>query len=404
MDADPTSIAGEPSATVVAGPLTGLRVIELGHLIAAPFATRVLADLGAEVIKVESPGGDPVRGWGTVSAKGSAWWSVHGRNKKLVTLDLKAHGDRQRLLDLVSSADAVVENYRPGQLERWEIGPDVLRSSKPDLIVVRISGFGQDGPYRDRSAFGVIGEAMGGIRHLSGYPAAEVDLPPVRVGVSFGDSIAGLYGAIGLLAALFDRASGRKDRAKDIDVALYEAVFSLMEGALPEYGAHGVVRQPTGSALPTVAPSNAYRCADGEWIIIAANSDPIFRRLMRLIGHGECAEAEEFRTNEARIRHRKTLDRLIAGWTAERSLSECESLLVNADIPACRIYTIADCADDPHFRARGMVREITDPRFGMLLHPGVVPKFSGGAAIGGIAWPGAEPNAHAQELLPEKAQ
>jgi crotonobetainyl-CoA:carnitine CoA-transferase CaiB-like acyl-CoA transferase len=384
----------------VRGPLNGLRVIELGHFIAAPFATRVLADLGAEVIKVEPPDGDPARDMGQSVDGRSIWWSVHARNKKCITLNLKQPEGRQLLRELVRTADALVENFRPGQLEAWGLGFDILRQIRSDLILVRITGFGQDGPYRDKVAFGVIGEALGGIRHLTGYPRDVADLPPVRVGVSFGDSVAGLYGVIGLLSALYERsARAGSAEARCVDVALYEAVFSLMEGALPEYGHLGVVREPAGSALPTVAPSNTYRSADGHWVCVAANSDRIFVRLMRLIDRQDLTEDDRFRDNQSRLAHRKFLDELIGEWIGARPAGDVERLLESADVPASRIYTIADCASDPHFKARGMINDFPDPRFGSLLHPGVVPKFADSGPGGGIGWAGPEIGAHNAEIL-----
>lgn len=386
----------------VSGPLSGLRVLELGHFVAAPFATRILADLGAEIIKIEPPGGDPAREMGTTVDGRSLWWSVHARNKKCVTLDLKRPEGRAMLLKLVESADALVENFRPGQLERWSLGMDVLTAVRPDLIVVRISGFGQNGPYRDRVAFGVIGEALGGIRYLTGYPKAQADLPPVRVGVSFGDSVAGLYGVIGLLAALYERnKQGTAVRGRCIDVALYEAVFSLMEGALPEYGRLGLIREPAGAAIPTVSPSSTYRCRDAEWICIAANSDRIFTRLMQLIGRPELAEDERFKNNQNRLLHRALLDEIIADWVAQQDSREVERLLGENDVPSSRIYTIADIARDPHFAARGMINEVHDPMLGALLHPGIVPKFADSGPAGGIGWSGPDVGAHNEEVFKE---
>lgn len=386
----------------VPGPLNGLRVIELGHYIAGPFATRLLADLGAEVIKIEPPEGDPARGWGNTVEGRSIWWSVHARNKKCVTLNVKAPTGRKILLDLVATADAVVENFRPGQLERWQLGPETLQAVRPDLSLIRISGFGQSGPYREKVAFGVIGEAMGGIRYLTGYPREESDLPPVRVGVSFGDSIAGLYGVIGLLASLFQRS--RSDPSRQgacVDVALYEAVFSLMEGALPEYGRLGIIREPAGAAIPTAAPSSIYRCADGQWLCIAANSDRIFERLAHLIGRPTLVGDARFASNAARIAHRQLLDEMIGVWTVALPVADAEARLAEAEIPASRIYTIADCAADPHFRARDMILDTRDDHFGSLLHPGVVPKFSGSAPAGGVGWAGPDLGAHNAEVFGE---
>ena len=356
-------------------PLAGFRVLELGHYVAAPFATRLLGDLGAEIIKVEPPGGDPVRQWGA-RYKGSApWWSVHARNKRCISLDLKKPEARQVVLDLVRHCDALVENFRPGQLARMGLGEAELRAARPDLVIARISGYGQDGPGRDRAAFGVIGEAVGGLRHLTNHPPGTSDLPPVRVGVSIGDSVAGIYGALGVVAALLRRE--RTGRGGDIDVALSESVFSLLEGALPEYGALGSVRQPTGGGIATAAPTNAYRSRDGVWMLIAANSDPLFRKLADAMGQPALAGDPDYAGNQARCTHAAALDRLIGAWTATLGASELEAALGAADIPHTRAYTIADIAADEQFRARSMVQEVADPMLGPVLHPGVVPRMDG---------------------------
>jgi len=356
-------------------PLAGIRVLELGHYVAAPFATRLLADLGAEVIKVEPPGGDPVRQWGK-RYKGSApWWSVHARNKRCITLDLKKPQARQIVLDLVRGCDALVENFRPGQLARMGLGEAALRAARPDLVIARISGYGQDGPGRDRAAFGVIGEAVGGLRHLTNQPPGTSNLPPVRVGVSIGDSVAGIYAALGVVAALLRRT--RTGRGGDVDVALTESVFSLLEGALPEYGALGTVRQPAGGAIATAAPTNAYCTRDGVWMLIAANSDPLFRKLAVAMGRPTLADDHDYAGNQQRCANTAALDLLIGEWTATLAADELEAALRAADIPHTRAYTIADIAADDQFRARGMVQEVEDPVLGPMLHPGVVPRVDG---------------------------
>ena len=361
--------------TMTGGPLAGLRVLELGHFIAAPFATRLLADLGAEVIKVEPPGGDPVRQWGARYQGSSPWWSVHGRNKRCITLDLKRAEARDVVLDLVRHCDALVENFRPGQLARLGLDEATLRRARPDLVIARVSGYGQDGPDRDKAAFGVIGEAIGGIRHLTNHPPGTSDLPPVRTGISLGDSVAGIYAALGVVAALWQR--DRTGKGGDVDVALTESVFSLLEGALPEYGTLGTVRQPTGGGIATAAPTNAYRAADGAWVLIAANSDPLFRRLATLMGRAELAQDPRFVGNQARVANSAALDALIGEWAAGFEAVELERVLADADIPSTRVFTVADCAVDPQFRARGMVREVEDPLLGPVLHPGVVPRMDG---------------------------
>ncbi|MCO5059149.1 MAG: CoA transferase [Rhizobiaceae bacterium] len=361
------------------GPLSGLRILEIGHYVAAPFAGRILADLGAEVVKVEHPGvGDPARYWGALWENRSIWWSVHARNKRSMTLDLKKPEGRDLLLKLAEKSDAVLENFRPGQLERWGLGPEELARANPDCITVRISGYGQNGPYRNKPAFGLIGEAMGGIRYLTGYPNAAADMPPIRTGVSLGDSLAGLYGVIGVLAGLYSRGKRANRSAQVVDVALYESVFSLMEGSLPEYGLLGKVRQPSGSALPTAAPSNSYLTSDRFWICIAANSDPILARLAMLIGRPDIPADPRFVTNDARVANAAALDAIIAEWVGGRTVREVEDQLEGADVPCCRIYSIADCAADPHFIDRGMVQTVDDPSLGgKVLHPGIVPRFEG---------------------------
>jgi crotonobetainyl-CoA:carnitine CoA-transferase CaiB-like acyl-CoA transferase len=383
--------------TGATGVLHGLRVLEIGHFVAAPFAARLLADLGADVIKIEPRGGDPVRQWGAQVDGRSLWWSMHGRNKRSVTLDLKHPMARGLVLELVGQCDAVVENFRPGQLDRLGLAPDVLRAARPGLVVAHISGYGQSGPDRDRAAFGVIGEAIGGLRHLTDHPPGTSDLPPVRVGVSIGDSVAGLYAAIGLLAALWrrDRAGGDGDT---IDVALTESVLSLMEGMLPEYGALGKVRQPTGGGIATAAPTNAYPTADGAFILIAANSEPLFARLMHLIGRPDLIGAEGYDGNQARVANSAALDALIADWSRRHSSAALVAMLVEADIPGSKVYTAADIAADPQLRERGMVREVADPLFAApILQAGIVPRMA--ERPGAIRWAGPAIGAHTDEVL-----
>ena len=385
----------EPAA---AGPLRDLRVLELGHFVAAPFATRLLADLGADVVKIEPPTGDPVRQWGEQLGGASLWWSMHGRNKRSVTLDLKAPRAREIVLALAAQCDVVVENFRPGQLARLGLGPDDLRAARPDLVIAHVSGYGQDGPYRDRAAFGVIAEAMGGLRHLTNV-ADPGDQPPVRVGVSIGDSIAGLYAAFGVMAALWRRDRGG-EAGLSVDVALTESVLSMMEGMLPEYGALGKVRQPAGSAIATAAPTNAYPTAGGGFVLIAANSDPLFARLARLMDLADLLQDEAYRGNLARVRNVAALDALIADWTRGQDPHALLAALDEADIPASRIYTAADIAADPQYRQRGMVRTVEDPVLGPMLHAGVAPHFP--QDPGEIRWAGPTVGQHTDEVLGER--
>lgn len=382
------------------GPLAGLRILELGHFVAAPFCTRLLGDLGADVIKVEPPGaGDPVRQWGARHKGQSAWWSVHGRNKRCVTLDLKKPRAREVVLRLAAESDALVENFRPGQLDRLGFSEAALRAARPDLVIARISGYGQDGPQRDRAAFGVIGEAIGGLRHLTNHAPGTTDLPPVRTGISIGDSVAGIYAAFGLMAALWRRDAARRGdgRGRSLDVALTESIFSLLEGALPEYGALGTVRQPTGGGIATAAPTNAYRSRDGQWVLIAANSDPLFQKLATLMGRPEMAEDARYRGNQARCAHVAELDAEIGAWTAQHDAGALERMLEAANIPATRAYTAADCAADEQFRHRGMVREVEDATLGPMLHPGIVPLLPDDP--GAIRWAGPPVGAHNDEVF-----
>lgn len=378
------------------GILQGLRVLELGHFVAAPFCTRLLGDLGADIIKVEPHGGDPVRKWGAQVDGRSLWWSMHGRNKRSIALDLKKADARAVVLDLVRECDVLVENFRPGQLSKLGLSIETLRAVRPELVVAQISGYGQDGPYHKRPAFGVIGEAMGGLRYLTNSPPGETALPPVRVGVSIGDSIAGLYAAFGIMAELW-RLQKFGGPGNTIDVALTEAVLSMMEGMLPEYGALGIVKQPTGGAIATAAPSNAYPTRDGEWVLIAANSEPLFERLATLMETPQLLADERFRDNPSRVANAALLDNTIAAWTSRSSYSELDAALEAAGIPSCKAYTAADCATDPQFLHRGMVREVADAKLGTVLQAGVVPHVR--EQPGQIRWAGPEVGEHSWEIL-----
>src|SRR4051794_29937830 len=380
-----------------AGPLSALKVLEIGHYIAAPFCTRILADLGAEVIKIEPPGGDPFRGWGAEKDGHSVWFSIHGRNKLSIELDLKK--DRDTLLTLVGRADVLVENLRAGQLERLKIGPDVLHAVNPRLVIARISGYGQDGPYRDKPAFGAIGEAMGGLRHLTAHPAGSSDLPPPRCGISISDDLAGMYAAIGLLSALWERDAAGTGRGRVIDVNLVDSVFSLMEGMLPEYAMDGRIRQPAGAAIETAAPTNTYPCADGKWLCIAGNSDLIFRRLMPAIGRPELADDPAYATNGLRCENRAALDAAIAAWTRTLRAKDAESILEAAEVPCSRLFDIADCAADPHFRTRQAVQEWDTPLTGRPLPRGPRIRRDGERPEDVVRWTGPAVGAHTDYVL-----
>ncbi|HEY1933189.1 MAG TPA: CoA transferase [Acetobacteraceae bacterium] len=390
MTADaPATVTVPPPRT---GPLVGFKVLEIGHYIAAPFCTRILADLGAEVIKIEPPGGDPFRGWGASVNGNSVWFSIHGRNKLSVVLDLKR--ERDTLLKLAARADVLVENLRAGQLERLGLGPDALHAVNPRLVIARISGYGQDGPYRDKPSFGAIGEAMGGLRHLTGHPAGASELPPPRCGISISDDLAGMYAAIGLLSAVWQRDVAGTGRGRVIDVNLVDSVFSLMEGMLPEYAMDGRVRQPVGAAIETAAPTNTYPCADGRWLCVAGNSDPIFVRLMKAIGRPELAADPHYATNGQRCARRDELDAAITAWTRELPAKDAEAALEAADVPCSRLFDIADCAQDPHFLARGSVLRVDDPLIGPTLHPGPTIRLDGEAPEAVVGWTGPATGAH----------
>jgi len=383
------------------GPLARLKVLEIGHYIAAPFCTRILGDLGAEVVKIEPPGGDPVRGWGAQVNGNPVWFSVHGRNKLSVVLDLKR--DRDVVLKLVARADALVENLRAGQLERLSLGAAVLHAVNPGLAITRISGYGQDGPYRDKPAFGAIGEAMGGLRHLTSHPPGASTLPPPRCGLSISDDLAGLHAAIGLLAAIWQRDAGREatntGRGRVVDVNLVDSVFNLMEGMLPEYALDGRIRQPAGAAIATAAPSNTYPCGDGKWLCIAGNSDLIFARLMAAIGRPEMAREPAYATNADRCARREALDEAIAAWTRTLPAKEAQDRLEDADVPCSRLYDIADCATDQHFLARKSVQPVDDELIGRTLHPGPAIRLDGDPPEAVIGWPGPAAGAHQDYVL-----
>jgi crotonobetainyl-CoA:carnitine CoA-transferase CaiB-like acyl-CoA transferase len=380
-------------------PLQGLKIVELGHYIAAPFCTRLLADLGAEVIKVEPPEGDPFRGWGAKHNGHSVWFSVHGRNKLSVTLDLKSEEGKRRVKALCERADAVVENFRPGYLERIGLGPAVLHAANPNLVIARISGYGQDGPYRDKPAFGAIGEAMGGLRHLTANPGQN-EYPPPRCGVSISDDLAGMYAALALVSACWGREKGN-NKGRILDLDLVTSVFSLMEGMLPEHGLFGWVRQPAGAAIPTAAPTNTYPCADGKWLCVAGNSDLIFRRLMTVIGREDLSADPRMATNGGRCEHAEELDAAIAAWTRTLPAAEAEAALEAAEVPCSRLYDIADCANDPHFLARGLVQRVKDPLLGEVLHPAPPFRLDGVAPSDMIRWTGREAGADNDHVFHE---
>lgn len=375
-------------------PLDGLKVVELGQLIAGPFATKLLGEFGADVIKVEPPGaGDPLRKWRILEEGTSLWWHVQSRTKRSVTLDLRSQEGQDVVRRLAAEADVVVENFRPGTLENWGLGYEALAAINPKLIMVHVSGFGQTGPYRNKPGFGVIGEAMGGLRYLTGH-AGE---PSVRVGVSIGDSLSALYAVIGTLLALQERQ--RSGLGQEIDVALYESVFAMMESLLPEFDATGHVREPSGSALPGITPSNAYRTREGEYVLIAGNGDSIFKRLMGVIGREDLANHPAMAHNDGRSQHANEIDAAIEAWTQTRHRDDILSALDDARVPAGYPYTAADIANDPHYLAREMIQTVTRADGRPLKVPGVLPKLS--ATPGRLGQGGPQLGAHTDDVLEE---
>ena len=351
--------------------LAGVRVIEMGQLIAGPFAGKTLGEFGADVVKIEPPGaGDPLRNWRLIKNGTSVWWQVQSRNKRSVAIDLRAPDGQQLARQLIAEADVLIENFRPGTLEGWGLSPDELHALNPGLVILRISGYGQTGPYRDLPGFGVIGEAMGGLRHLTAEPGRV----PVRVGVSIGDTLAALHGVIGVMMALYHRkVNGGAGQV--IDVALHEAVFNVMESLLPEYSAFGAVREAAGSALPGIAPSNAYACQDG-WVLVAGNGDSIFKRLMTTIGRDDLGTAPDLADNAGRVARVAEIDAAIGAWTHGKTVQQVMDALAAARVPAGKVYTARDIAEDPHYRARDMILRQTTRDGDTVEVPGIVPKLS----------------------------
>ncbi|MFC5513201.1 CaiB/BaiF CoA transferase family protein [Massilia jejuensis] len=353
--------------------LSGIRVLELGQLIAGPFAAKTLADFGAEVIKVETPGdGDPLRKWRMLHEGTSVWWQAQSRNKQSICIDLRTAEGQQLVRMLAESADVLIENFRPGTMEKWGMGWDDLYRINPRLIMLRVSGYGQDGPRRDEPGFAAIAEAMGGLRYITGEPGRV----PVRAGVSLGDTLAGLHGALGILLALYQR-DAKGGTGQMIDVALYESVFNLTESLLPEYSAFGAVRKPAGGALPGIAPSNAYRCQDGEYVLIAGNGDSIFKRLMQAIGRADLADDPGLAKNDGRVGRVAELDAAIETWTGTLPIDAVLADLKQAGVPSGRIYSAKDIAEDEHYRARGVIEKVRSAEGLEVEVPGIMPKLSG---------------------------
>lgn len=373
--------------------LSGLRVIEIGTLIAAPFAARLLGEFGAEVIKIESMGtGDPLRTWRMMHDGTSLWWYLQSRNKQSLALNLKSADGIAIVKQLVEGADVLIENLRPGALEKLGLGWDVLHALNPKLTLVRISGYGQTGPYRDRPGFGAIGEAMGGIRYTTGTPGS----PPARVGVSLGDSLASMHAVIGALMSVLRVKTGQGD-GQVVDVSLVESVFNVMESLVPEYALSGHVRERTGGALPGIAPSNTYPTADGAFVVIAGNSDPIFKRLMQAIGRSDLAEREDLARNDGRATQSEMLDAAITEWTSAQPIAQVLDVLAQAEVPSGRIYSAADIVADPHYQARDMLLEATLPDGAQVKMPGIVPKLSD--TPGQVNWQGPALGQHTDDVL-----
>jgi crotonobetainyl-CoA:carnitine CoA-transferase CaiB-like acyl-CoA transferase len=386
-----------PSAPAGAGPLAGIKVLELGTLIAGPFCARMLAEFGAEVIKIEAPeGGDPIRQWRILKDGTSLWWSVQARNKKSLTLNMKDERGRAIAKELALEADLIIENYRPGVLEKWGIGYEQLRLENPATIMVRLSGFGQTGPMKDQPGFGAIGESMGGLRYVSGHP----DRPPLRVGISIGDSVAALHGVIGAMMALRHRdATGGRTAGQGqmVDVALYEAVFNLMESLVPEFDHAGVVRERTGGALPGIVPSNTYTTGDGENIVIAGNGDAIFKRLMLAMGRIDLAGDPQLARNDGRVARTAEIDEAIQAWCANQTIGSAQATLQAADVPVGKIYSVRDMMSDPQFLARGMFEQHHFADGTPIKLPAITPKLS--ATPGATNWIGPALGQHTDEVL-----
>jgi crotonobetainyl-CoA:carnitine CoA-transferase CaiB-like acyl-CoA transferase len=377
------------------GPLQGIRVIEIGTLIAAPFAARLMAEFGADVIKIEAPGnGDPLRKWRKLHEGTSLWWYLQSRNKKSICINLKSPAGVDIVKRLAADADVVIENQRPGALEKLGLGWDVLHAINPKLTMVRISGYGQTGPYRDRPGFGAIGEAMGGIRHTTGEP----DGAPARVGVSLGDSLASLHGVIGALMSLLRVKTGQGE-GQVVDVSLVESVFNLMESLVPEYDLLGHVRERSGGALPGISPSNTYPTAEGGYVVIAGNSDPIFQRLMMAIGRSDLANDPALAHNDGRVKQNAALDRAITAWTLRHDIDDVLAALERAEVPAGRIYSVADIVADPHYQARDMLLSAELPDGTSVKMPGIVPKLSD--TPGEVHWQGPALGQHTDSVLSE---
>lgn len=374
----------------MAKPLEGLRVIEVGQLLAGPFAGSMLAYFGAEVIKVEPPGGDPIRGWRELNEGTSFWWYSLARNKKSICIDLKQEEGRAILQELLSDADVLVENFRPGVMEDWGLGPSDIKTINPGLVYARISGYGQDGPNAKKPGFASVCEAYSGFRHVNGFPGEA----PVRPNLSIGDTIAGIHAALGIALALLERQ--KSGEGQTIDVALYEAMFNLLEAVVPEYSGAEAVREASGTTVTGIVPTNTYRCGDGKFVVIGGNGDSIFKRLMSGIGHPDLAEDPRLANNAGRVEHEEEIDQILSGWCSARPIADVLAVMAEQRVPAGPIYNVEDMLDDPHYQARGMFERVEIDGKPLDI-PAILPKL--GRTPGGTEWAGPELGAHNQEVL-----
>lgn len=375
-------------------PLEGIRVIEVGQLLAGPFTGTLLGYFGAEVIKVEPPGGDPIRGWRKLDGDGTSyWWRSLARNKKCVTIDLKSAEGRALVRRLADSADVLVENFKPGVMENWQLGPQDLAQSNPRLVYARISGYGQTGPYAPRPGYASVTEGLSGFRYVNGFPGE----PPVRPNLSIGDTLGGLHAALGILLALWHReqhTGGREGQV--VDIALYESIFNLMEGVVPEYSGAGLVREASGTTITGIVPTNTYKCRDGKFVVIGGNGDSIFQRLMKAAGHPEMATDPRMATNPGRVTHEKEIDDALRAWCAAHDAAHILAELDRAQVPGGPIYSVADMFADPHFQARGLFENVTVNGKPLVI-PAILPKLA--ATPGATTWPGPEVGSHSDEVL-----
>ncbi len=375
------------------GPLAGIRVIEVGQILAGPFTTTMLGYFGAEIIKIETPGtGDPIRGWRTVKNGTSLWWHSHARNKKSVTVNLKSEAGQQIVRDLCQGADVLVENFRPGQMERWNLGPDVIKSVNPNLIYTRISGYGQTGPYASRAGFASVCEGFGGFRYVNGIPGER----PVRPNLSIGDTLAGIHAALGVCLALIAKLRGNTEGGQIVDVSIFESVFNLLEGVVPEYSGAGEIREPAGTTITGIAPSNTYRCGDGKLIVIGANTEPMFQRLMRAMGRDDLADDTDLHSNAGRVAQQPMLDDAIEAWTRTLTMAQALEALEKASVAGGPIYSVEDMFNDPQYQARDLLESVTVDGEKLVI-PAIVPKLT--ETPGATRWTGPTLGEHTDEVL-----